>query len=72
MYAHWHNYIVESFLQNRNNHDIPISTRFPAVHLGLALLYKELNRYEEAKKYAESGIEFLMKGRIQKSRIYTK
>ena len=35
--------------------------RFPAVYLGLALLFQKLNRYEKALTYAEKGIDYFDK-----------
>eukprot|EP00090_Calanus_glacialis_P031446 TRINITY_DN5190_c0_g1_i2.p1 TRINITY_DN5190_c0_g1~~TRINITY_DN5190_c0_g1_i2.p1 ORF type:complete len:1519 (-),score=592.62 TRINITY_DN5190_c0_g1_i2:152-4708(-) len=35
--------------------------RFPAVYLGFALMFKKLNRYEQALVYAEKGVDFFDK-----------
>eukprot|EP00091_Calanus_sinicus_P012540 TRINITY_DN28181_c0_g1_i1.p2 TRINITY_DN28181_c0_g1~~TRINITY_DN28181_c0_g1_i1.p2 ORF type:complete len:143 (+),score=56.34 TRINITY_DN28181_c0_g1_i1:253-681(+) len=35
--------------------------RFPAVYLGFALMFKKLNRYEQAMVYAEKGVDFFNK-----------
>jgi len=35
--------------------------RFPAVHLGFALMFKKLNRYDEALVYVEKGLDFFDK-----------
>jgi len=35
--------------------------RFPAVHLGFALMFKKLNRYDEALIYVDKGLDFFDK-----------
>merc|ERR1712168_771852 len=42
--------------------DIIQKVKFPAVFYGFALLYKKLNRYEQALEYTEKGLEWFNKG----------